>query len=52
MSEDQKGKIISWIIGELHLSGRKFDEGDTFFSLCFKSNEELTRIARLMGINV
>lgn len=47
MSEAQKGKLISDIILELKCSVRKLDEGDAFFSLCFKSDEELLKIARL-----
>lgn len=50
MSDQEKGSIISAIMGELHLSGREFDAGDTFFALCFKSDDELKTIARLAGV--
>jgi len=50
MSDEQKGKLISAILLELKCSGRKYDEGDTFFSLCFKSDEELLRIASLCRV--
>jgi len=48
MSTEEKGKVIGAIITELQLSGRDFDEGDTFFSLCFKSDKELMHIAKRM----
>ncbi len=51
MSDNEKGKLIGAIILELHLSGQDFDEGDTFFSLCFKSDDELKQIARLCKVS-
>ena len=44
MNDEIKGQMIRDIIFELKMSGRDFDEGDTFFSLCFKSDKELTHI--------
>lgn len=29
---------------------KAFDEGDTFFSLCFKTDEELKRILKALGV--
>jgi len=51
----RKGEIIGLILGELSLAafaeGKHHDEGDVFFSLCFKSDPELLRIAHLCGIS-
>lgn len=54
MSIEQKGKLIGAIIAHLkfHAQEQKkaFDAGDTFFSLAFKSDDELHTIARLTGV--
>lgn len=54
MSIEQKGKLIGQIITHLKFSAQRldkaFDEGDTFFSLAFKSDAELKRIAKLSGV--
>ena len=59
MTIEEKGKLIQQIIIELKASrielandgtGKRLDEGDTFFSLCFKSDDELKHIAALCGI--
>jgi hypothetical protein len=54
MSIEQKGKLIAAIITHLRFhakaQNKAFDEGDTFFSLAFKSDADLTRIAKLAGI--
>jgi hypothetical protein len=51
MTIEQKGKLIARIIAQLkfhaHEQQKAFDEGDTFFSLAFKTEAELTRIAQL-----
>lgn len=52
MGDKEKGNLIGAIIAELRFSGRDFDEGDTFFSLCFKSDEELKHIASMAGVDV
>lgn len=53
MSTEQKSQLIGAIISHLrfHASEHKkaFDEGDTFFSLCFKDDKELLKIAKLAG---
>lgn len=53
MSIEQKSKLIAAIIAHLkfHACEQKkaFDEGDTFFSLAFKSDAELKRIAKLVS---
>lgn len=53
MSEEQKRQVIANIIAHLkfaaHRLDRAFDEGDTFFSLCFKTDAELLQIQRLAG---
>lgn len=54
MSIEQKGRLIAAIIAHLKFHAKEqkkaFDEGDTFFSLAFKSDSELRRIAKLTGI--
>ncbi len=54
MNTKQKGDLIWAIIAHLrfHAEDQKkaFDAGDTFFSLCFKTDEELFKIARLCGV--
>lgn len=54
MTIDQKGKLISAILSHLKFHAREqkkpFDEGDTFFSLAFKSDAELQQIAKLAGV--
>jgi hypothetical protein len=54
MTIEQKGKMIGEIISVLRHTAEQqqkpFDGGDTFLSLCFKSDEELKKIAKLAGI--
>lgn len=54
MNTEEKGKLIWAIIHQLKnhatATNRQFDTGDTFFSLAFKSDTELTTIAKLAGI--
>lgn len=54
MNIEQKGKLIGEIITHLKFAAQRlnkaFDEGDTFFSLAFKSDAELKRIAKLAGV--
>ena len=53
MSTDQKGKLIGTIISHLRFAAQQqnkaFDGGDTFFALCFKTDKELLKIAKLAG---
>lgn len=56
MNVKEKGEIISKIITELKLKAmevgdKSFSEGDTFFSLAFKSDKEIKKIANLCGIS-
>jgi len=56
MDTKEKGALISKIVTELKLSAfankdTSFCEGDTFFSLAFKSDNEINKIARLCGIS-
>lgn len=65
MSVKEKGILIGLILTHLkfhvleHNKGlskhhqhkvKSFDYGDTFFSLCFKTDKELNHIARLAGV--
>lgn len=55
MNTDTKGKLIGQIVQQLKISAFahkdvNFCEGDTFFSLCFKSDKELMKIAKLAGV--
>ena len=55
MKTNEKGLLIGQIVRELKLkamgiSDKSFCEGDTFFSLCFKSDKELEKIANLCGV--
>jgi len=54
MGTAQKAQLIGAIITHLRMAARnqkkQFDEGDTFFSLCFKSDAELQNIAKLTGV--
>lgn len=54
MTVNQKGNLIATIITHLkfHAKAQKkaFNEGDTFFSLAFKSDKELIKIAKLTGV--
>ena len=49
-----KRNMISNIIAHLKFHAQEhdkaFDEGDTFFSLCFKTDKELVKISKLAGI--
>jgi hypothetical protein len=62
MTTEEKGRLISLIILTLRTQARLqrkrmpwekpapvFNEGDTFFALAFKPDEELKRIARMVG---
>lgn len=53
MNTEQRAQIIGSIISHLRFTAREqkkqFDEGDAFFSLCFKADEELLHIAKLAG---
>jgi hypothetical protein len=54
MNEQQKAELIGAIISQLKFTAREqkkpFNEGDTFFSLVFKSDKDLRNIAKLSGI--
>jgi hypothetical protein len=54
MSTQQKGQLIAAILSHLEFHAKSqdkaFDRGDTFFALAFKSDAELTRIAKLAGV--
>ena len=57
MNTETKGRIIGEIVRELRLKSlevgdRSFCEGDTFFSLAFKADNEIKKIAKLCGIAV
>lgn len=62
MNAEKKGILISLIIYELREQNKRmnkrcdlpsdqkaFEEGKIFFSLAFKSDEELTKIAKLIN---
>lgn len=55
MSEAIKAKVINDILGALRqqaeLRMNTFPAGVTFFRLCFLSDSELERVARLCGVN-
>ena len=54
MTVKERANLISTIISHLSFTAQQqqkpFDAGDTFFSLCFKTDEELLQIAKLTGI--
>jgi hypothetical protein len=54
MNNQDKGKLIGNIICALRvaamLNKKAFDEGDTFFQLCFKDEKELIKIAKICGL--
>lgn len=54
MTTEQRGKLISQIVFELRLAaengGADFCEGDTFFSLAFRTDEQLHTVAKLCGV--
>ena len=55
MGKNKKGKLIGKIVQQLKLKAlevgdHSFCEGDTFFSLAFKSESEIKKIAALCGI--
>jgi hypothetical protein len=54
MEDEKKGKLISAIIAKLRFianqQGKPFDGGDVFFSLCFKSDQELLKIAKAADV--
>jgi hypothetical protein len=53
MSTEQKSQLIGTIIAHLRFAAKSqdkaFNEGDTFFSLCFKTDADLNNIAKLCG---
>ena len=58
---EKRAKIINDICFELKIKSDQikqngnfndFDYGDTFFALCFKSDKELKKIAKLCLINI
>lgn len=53
METNTKAKLIGAIISNLRFAAKEqkkaFDEGDTFLSLCFKSDDEILQIAKLAG---
>jgi hypothetical protein len=51
MDIDKKGKLIASIMVELKAANQYLNEGDTFLSLCFRTDQELLTIAKLSGIN-
>jgi len=55
MTTKEKGDLIGQIIQQLKISAlankdQSFCEGDTFFSLAFKSDKDLNKIAKLSGV--
>lgn len=55
MSSQDKGQLIGLIVRELkfkalEVGDTSFCEGDTFFSLAFKSDKEVNKIAKLCGV--
>lgn len=54
MNTEQKKNLIWSIISHLKFTAssqkKPFDAGDTFFSLAFKSDDELLNIAKLAGL--
>lgn len=55
MNDKEKGKLIGKIVealrNEAMATNRPFDEGDMFFSLAFRTDEELMTIAKLCGVS-
>ena len=53
MTTEQKRIIIASIIAHLRLAAKTqnkpFSDGDVFFSLAFKTDDELLKIAKLCG---
>lgn len=54
MSTEEKSSLIAAIIAHLRFEAgnrkKAFDGGDVFFMLALKSDEELRKIAKLIGI--
>jgi hypothetical protein len=54
MTIEQRSNLIAAIISHLKFQARNekkaFDEGYTFFSLAFRTDEQLLQIAKLAGI--
>lgn len=54
MTPDEKGKLIANILSQLKFHAaenkKQFDIGSTFLSLCFKTDKELTTIAKQAGV--
>lgn len=53
MNTERKGELIGNIIALLRMEAERaskpFDEGDIFFALAFRDDDELLKIARLIG---
>jgi len=54
MDIQEKGKLIGLVITTLRFTAwqqkKPFNEGEMFFNLAFKSDDELNHIARLTGV--
>ena len=55
MNIEDKGQLIQLVVQQLKINalankGYSFCEGDTFFSLAFKSEDEVNKIAKLAGV--
>jgi hypothetical protein len=54
MSPKQKGALIHAIIAQLRFAAKAknkpFSDGDLFFTLAFRSDDELKQIAKLCGV--
>lgn len=54
MTTEARGALIGLIIGNMrliaHRQKRPFDGGDLFFSLAFRTDDELRSIAKAAGI--
>jgi hypothetical protein len=54
MTIEQRGRLIAAIISHLKFQARNekkaFDEGEAFFSLAFRTDDQLKQIAKLAGI--
>jgi hypothetical protein len=57
LSLNQKQRLINQVIAELKIEAHNrkdylFNEGDLFFALAFKSDQELVRLAKLCGVKL
>ncbi len=54
MTTHEKGRLIGLIVTNLQFDARQkkklFCAGDTFLSLAFKSDDEVSQIAKLAGV--